>query len=233
MFFSALANPLPPLFLLLLLHLQIRNPTPQRSSSAAAATATASFPDPVFLFLLRRRHHHVVKPLWLLLFARLLRSSLSLRFGRLLHPFVLAHVFTRFSALLEAGERRRAAGRREEEKEEAQAAEEERRRGAGTKRAAAAAVVNFFAGCFIALPALPTIFITCYALAEQRSPQWKCQCVCLIVAVCVWAGLAVSVCKGCSAGQKEGFFRAGVWSGFPWQHKAIPALGGFVNWSSW
>jgi len=104
--------------------------------------------------------HHVVKPLWpaLFLFARLLRSSLSLRFARLLHPFVLAHVvFTRFSALFQVGLK--------------EAGGERKRR---TKRAAAAAVVNFFAGCFIAAPALPTIFITCSALAEPPMKMSVC-----------------------------------------------------------
>lgn len=43
-----------------------------------------------------------------------------------------------------------------------------------TKRAAAAAVVNFFAGCFIAAPALPTIFITCSALAEPPMKMSVC-----------------------------------------------------------
>jgi len=78
----------------------------------------------------------------------------------------------------------------------------ERERGRGkrkrrTKRAAA--VVNFFAGCFIGPPALPTIFITCFALAEPpnenvsvyASSASQCVCVC------------ECLCEGCSAGQKR------------------------------
>jgi len=104
MFFSALVSPR------------------HRSSSAPPAPPTDSqpapaVPPPLFryrpLTLFLPHYHHVVKPLWpaLFLFARHLLSSLSLRFGRLLHPFVLAHVvFTRFSALFPGGSRGNGKG---------------------------------------------------------------------------------------------------------------------------
>lgn len=95
-------------------------PAPPTDSQPAPAVppAPSSTPTPSPQRLCHR--HHVVKPLWpaLFLFARLLRSSLSLRFAHLLHPFVLAHVvFTRFSALFQVG--LKGAGGRAEEADKA------------------------------------------------------------------------------------------------------------------